>query len=72
MVVEDYENNWDGQQLVYTVSDFIQANYLNKLEIDGNICSGYVIASRTQGEDTYQAYISCSDYTTEGFEDWRN
>ena len=23
-------------------------------------------------EDTYQAYISCSDYTTEGFEDWRS
>lgn len=39
---------------------------------DGHVCSGYVIASRTQGEDTYQAYISCPDYTTEGFEDWRS
>lgn len=24
MVVEDYKENWDGQQLVYTVSDFIR------------------------------------------------
>ena len=39
---------------------------------DGHVCSGYVIASRTQGEDSYQAYISCPDYTTDGFEDWRS
>ena len=39
---------------------------------DGHVCSGYVIASRTHGEDIYEAYISCPDYTTDGYEDWRS
>lgn len=69
MVVEDYEDNWDGQQLVYTVSDFIQANYLNKLEIDGNICSGYVIVSRVDSKLNYQVYLHCGSlYTTDGYQ----
>ena len=69
MVVEDYEDNWDGQQLVYTVFDFIQANYLNKLEIDGNICSGYVIVSRVDSKLNYQVYLHCGSlYTTDGYQ----
>ena len=35
---------------------------------DGHVCAGYVMARRTHGEDDIKAYISCSDYTTEGFE----
>lgn len=69
MVVEDYEDNWDGQQLVYTVSDFIQANYLNKLEIGGNICSGYVMVSRVDSKLNYQVYLHCGSlYTTDGYQ----
>ena len=36
---------------------------------DGHVCAGYVVARRTHGEDGIKAYISCPDYTTEGFED---
>lgn len=36
---------------------------------DGHVCAGYVVARRTHGEDDIKAYISCPDYTTEGFED---
>ena len=35
---------------------------------DGHVCAGYVMARRTHGEDDIKAYISCPDYTTEGFE----
>lgn len=38
----------------------------------GRACSGYVIASRTHGEDFYQAYVSCPNYTTDDYEDWRS
>ena len=38
----------------------------------GRACSGYVIASRTHGIDNYQAYLSCPNYTTNGYEDWRS
>ena len=36
---------------------------------DGHVCAGYVVARRTHGKDDIKAYISCPDYTTEGFED---
>lgn len=36
---------------------------------DEHVCAGYVVARRTHGEDDIKAYISCPDYTTEGFED---
>ena len=39
---------------------------------DGDVCSGYVIASKTHGEESIDAYISCPDYTTDGYEDWRS
>ncbi|HIT22756.1 MAG TPA: hypothetical protein IAB56_07320 [Candidatus Scybalousia intestinigallinarum] len=69
MVVEDYKENWDGQQLVYTVSDFIQANYLNKLEINANLCSGYVVVSQVDSKPDYQVYLYCGNlYTTDGYQ----
>lgn len=36
---------------------------------NGHVCTGYVMARKTHGEDEIQAYISCPDYTTIGFED---
>lgn len=36
---------------------------------EGHVCAGYVVARRTHGEDEIKAYISCPNYTTEGFED---
>ncbi len=69
MVVEEYGDNWDGQQLTYTVSDFIEANYLNKLEIAGNLCTGYVVVSKTDSKINYQVYLQWGSlYTTDGYQ----
>ena len=38
----------------------------------GRACSGYVIAKKSHGEEQIDAYISCPDYTTDGYEDWRS
>ena len=38
---------------------------------NGHACSGYVLASKTHGEEIIDVYISCNDYTTAGFEDER-
>ena len=35
-------------------------------------CSGYVVASRTHAENIIDAYISCPNYTTDGYEEWRS
>ncbi len=39
---------------------------------NGHVCSGYVIASKTHGEESIDAYISCPNYTTDGYESWRS
>lgn len=38
---------------------------------NGNSCSGYVMAHKTYGEIYTTAYISCDNYVTEGYEEWR-
>lgn len=72
--VEDYyDGNLKSEGITITRS--ILRAYDLDVELrdkNGNACSGYVIASRTQGKDYYQAYISCSEYTTNGYEDWRS
>ena len=39
---------------------------------NGHVCSGYVVAKRTHGEDIIDAYISCPNYETDGYEEWRS
>ena len=72
--VEDYyDGNLNSDGITITRS-ILRAYDLDVAlrDNDGNVCSGYVIASRTQGEDFYQAYISCPNYSTDGYEDWRS
>lgn len=52
----------------------ISRNVLRLYDLDvtlkdknGNLCSGYVVANK----DAIKGYISCDEYTTEGYEEWR-
>ena len=72
--VEDYYDgtlNSDGITITRSILRLYDLDVTLR-DDDGNVCSGYVIASRTQGEDYYQAYISCPNYTTDSYEDWRS
>ena len=72
--IEDYYDgtlNSDG----ITITRSLLRTYdldVSLTDRDGNACSGYVIASRTHAEDSIRAYISCPNYTTDGYEDWRS
>lgn len=45
---------------------------VNLVDNDNNVCSGYVVASKSHGEENIEAFISCPNYTTDGYEEWRN
>lgn len=57
----------DGEYIV-TSSELIEAGYLDNLEIDDNVCTGYVVI-RNDGVYQYEAYISCKQYTTKNYDD---
>ena len=68
-----YEGNLNSDGITITRS--ILRTYdldVHLVDENENACSGYVIASRTHGEDFIDAYISCDHYTTSGYEDWRS
>lgn len=38
----------------------------------GDACTGYVRAYKTRGNTEIIGYISCKNYVTEGYEEWRD
>lgn len=68
-----YEGALDSEGITITRS-VLRTYDLDVLLEDsrGNSCSGYVMARKTHGEEYIDAYISCNEYTTEGYEDWRS
>ncbi len=38
----------------------------------GKSCSGYIIANKSMGKINVKAYINCSGYETDGYEEWRD
>ena len=72
--IEDY---YDGDLTSdgLTITRSVLRSYdldVSLVDNKGRACSGYVIASRTHGIDSYQAYLSCPNYTTNDYEDWRS
>ena len=72
--VEDYYDDTLNSDGITITRSILRAYDLDVLLEDrnGKVCSGYVVANKTHGEEEYHAYISCPDYTTEGYEDWRS
>lgn len=72
--LEDYyDKNLDSTGVTITRS-ILRAYDLdvNLKDNKGKACSGYVIAKKTHGEEIINAYISCPNYMTDGYEDWRS
>lgn len=68
-----YDKNLDSTGVTITRS--LLRTYDLDVDLEdnkGRACSGYVIAKKSHGEEQIDAYISCPDYTTDGYEDWRS
>lgn len=57
----------DGEYIV-TSLELIEAGYLDNLEVDDNVCTGYVIV-QNDGVYQYEAYITCRQYTTKNYDE---
>lgn len=44
-----------------------ESDLMKDMNIDGDECKGYVEIKKNINKTEYKAYISCRDYTTEGY-----
>lgn len=67
-LLEHYKNQIDGEVLVIPASELIDNNYLTKLSIAGNSCSGYSVVQLKNTSLEITSYVQCgSVYTSEGY-----
>ena len=45
----------------------IESGYLDSLEVNKDICEGYVIVRNTNNSYLYEPFIKCDKYTTDGY-----
>ena len=63
-----YTNLSNGEEIIFTLADFIQGNYISKLELDGNTCTGYIVVKYLNNNYQATPYIRCGSlYTTSGY-----
>ncbi len=72
--LEDYYNDTLTSDEVTIATEVLEQYDLGVILSDsmGRDCSGYVVASKSMGKTNVKGYISCSNYTTEGYEEWRD
>lgn len=69
MSANDYAHSellLEEKETVVSIEELVELEYLDSLEVDGDVCSGYVIITN-DGNFQYDAYIKCGEYKTRGF-----
>ena len=73
-VVDKYNNDFVGDQLVIRVSHLIKNGYISTIrDVKNKECSGYVIATKNTTSISYTPYLKCKNYETAGYSeeyDW--
>ena len=59
----EYGNMSSGQTVIVKVSRLVAENYLSSSEN----CSGYVEIRNRNGDISYNAYLKCPDFVSEGY-----
>ena len=66
-IQNEYETLNDDTIMHITLEQLESKNFLDKVQDqNGNICSGYVTYTSTN--DSYEAYLNCNTYVTDGYE----
>ena len=53
-------------EIIVTTEELIEQEYLDSLEVDDDVCQGYVVITN-DGTYEYAPYITCKGYTTRNF-----
>ena len=64
-----YEGMTDTATIVISLKKLVNMGYL--VENIHEDCNGYTLSSIINGESISNAYISCDEYETTGYESWR-
>lgn len=58
----------DQDSLTITVVSLVKDNYINKLEINGNVCTGYVTVT-SNGNYDYKSFLNCGEeYVSDSYD----
>ncbi|MBE6146813.1 MAG: hypothetical protein E7168_00600 [Firmicutes bacterium] len=65
---EHYTNLANGEEIIFSLSNFIEGKHIGRLEVDGNSCTGYVVIKHLNGNYQATPYLRCGSlYTTSGY-----
>mgnify|MGYP003295391319 CR=1 FL=1 len=70
---EYYSANFDIEKvgeiplMTITSKTLIEKEYLDSLETNNEMCTGYVNIKNNEGSLSYDSYIKCDSYQTEGY-----
>ena len=57
----------ENNKLKVDIKTLKEEKYIDELKVNKNKCKGYIIVEKTNLEYTYDVYIDCGKYKTEGF-----
>ena len=60
--------NEENKKLKINIKDLKKEGYIDKLEVNNNKCKGYVNVTETTKDISYEAFIDCGKYKTEGYQ----
>lgn len=67
-IKENFNDLKNDDSLSFSLVDFVEANYINKLQFGDNSCTGYAVVEHKSNKNFYSVYIKCGViYTTVGY-----
>ncbi len=57
----------DEEEIIVPLSLLQELDYISEVKVNDDVCNGYIII-RSDGEFYYEAYITCQEYTTRGYD----
>ena len=58
----------ENLELILTSDELKEAGYLDELKVNKDVCTGYVIITKTDIYN-YKPYLKCQNYTTKGYQE---
>ena len=60
------------EKMIITAGQMREDDIIKNLSVDSDECTGYVEVKKNINKTDYKAYISCKEYTTEGYNNKNN
>ena len=58
----------ENETFLISIQDLLEENFIESVEINENVCNGYIIATNKDSVDSFKTYIDCVKYKTRGYD----